>query len=582
VTPRRALLGLSLLVLLCAGLFVAQAWQAASSLSDSRGRAAEVERLIRGGDFEAASAELDLLRSDTRAAARATDGWLWDLGARLPWVGEEVAAVQTSASVLDRITAENQPVVLRLTRMVTRGALRPREGRVDLAAVRRMQPLVERAAASINRQHRRLADVDTEHLGFPFRDVVGELVDRVDSAHAAATATATAFDLLPGMLGADEPRSYLLMVQNNAEVRSTGGIPGSLAVLHADRGRIRMGLQGSAGDFAAVLPEPVRLPREVLRLYGETVRTDLRDATLNPDFPQAARTAAAMLQARHGIRVDGVVSVDPVALAFLLQGTGPVKVHQAGRTGVLTHANAVSVLLNMSYQLLPDQAGQDEFFQRAARAIFDAVTDGAGDPALVVTGLSRGVAEHRVLLWSRHPDEQRRLAGTAVAGMLPHTGAHPQVGFYLNDATAGKADYYLDQQPMLSARACRPDGSQRLEASITLESTMPKDFGTLSQWITGTGAFTPRGTIAVNVRLYGPVAGRVTRVTVDGEPRSVTSDRHRDRQVAVVPVVLQPGQRLQVRATMTTGPGQTQGPVLSFTPGIRSRPNGVTLTSACG
>lgn len=582
MTPRRALLGLSLLVLVCAGLFVAQAWQAASSLSDSRGRAAEVERLIRGGDFEAASAELDLLRSDTRAAAHATDGWLWDLAARLPWVGDEIGAVQTSASVLDRITAENQPVVLRLSRAVTRGKLRPRDGRVDLEAVRRMQPLVERAADSIDRQHRRLAGLPAEQLSFPFGELVRELVDRVDRAHAAATATNTAFALLPGMLGEDGPRSYLLMVQNNAEPRSTGGIPGSLAVLHADRGRIRMGLQGSAGDFAAVLPEPVRLPDEVVRLYGETVRTDLRDTTLNPDFPQAARTAARMLEARHGIRVDGVVSVDPVALAFLLQGTGPVEVSQAGRTGTLTHANAVNVLLNMSYQLLPDQASQDEFFQRAARAIFDAVTDGAGDPALTVTGLSRGVTEHRVLLWSRHAKEQRRLAGTAVAGALPHTGAHPQVGFYLNDATAGKAGYYLEQHPTVSARECRPDGSQRLEAAVALESTMPKDVATLSEWITGTGAYTPRGTIAVNLRVYGPVAGRITGLTVDGRQRSVTADRHRDRQVAVVPVVLQPGQRVLVRASMTTGPGQRQGPVLSFTPGIRSRPNGVTLTSACG
>lgn len=110
---------------------------------------------------------------------------------------------------------------------------------------------------------------------------------------------------------------------------------------------------------------------------------------------------------------------------------------------------------------------------------------------------------------------------------------------------------------------------------------MPRDTSRLSRWVTGTGLFAPRGTIAVNLRVYGPTGGTITAITVDGSRRDVTADRHEDRQVAVVPLALRPGERLTVRARMTTAPGQTGAPVLSFTPGIRSQPNGVSLTSAC-
>jgi hypothetical protein len=566
-----------------AGVFAYQTWQAASSLFAARGKAVQVERLIRAGDFDAASSELHRLRADTHRAAAATDGVLWDLGRHLPVVGADVGAVQTAASALDTVTRENAPVALRLSRAVEDGRLRPRHGRIDLDAVRDLTPAVQRAAASIRDQKARMAAVDLGALTFPFEQVIRELAGEVGRAEEAATASATAFELLPRMLGAQEPRSYLLLIQNNAEIRSTGGIPGSVAILHADRGRLRMGFQGSARDISSLDGPVGRMSPSALAVYGDTMLTDARDTTFNPDFPEVAQVTAAMLQERRGTRVDGVVSIDPVALSFLLGGTGPEELQQTGRPVSLDQGNVVAALLNLTYQLLPDPDSQDDFFESAARAIFDTVMAGQGRSARTITGLATGTAEHRVLLWSRHPGEQRRIAGTAVAGDLPADpkDPHPQVGFYLNDATAGKPEYYLDYQPSVHAVRCRPGGRQDLEASIALSSSMPRDFSGLSPFITGTGQFAPKGTIAVNLRVYGPVGGSVTRVTVAGDPISVTSDRHEDRQVAVVPLALRPGDRVVVRAELTSGPGQSAGPVLSFTPGIRSQPNGVLLSSAC-
>ena len=39
------------------------------------------------------------------------------------------------------------------------------------------------------------------------------------------------------MLGGDGPRNYLLVFQNNAEIRATGGLPGSWAEVHAEDGK---------------------------------------------------------------------------------------------------------------------------------------------------------------------------------------------------------------------------------------------------------------------------------------------------------------------------------------------------------
>ncbi len=49
---------------------------------------------------------------------------------------------------------------------------------------------------------------------------------------------ASAARLLPPMLGADGPRDYLVVFQNLAEPRATGGMFGSFAVVHTDQGKV--------------------------------------------------------------------------------------------------------------------------------------------------------------------------------------------------------------------------------------------------------------------------------------------------------------------------------------------------------
>ena len=84
------------------------------------------------------------------------------------------------------------------------------------------------------------------------------------TAGSAARASATAFDLLPEMLGKDGPRRYLLLIQNNAEIRATGGIPGSIAVLRSDHGKITMGFQGGPSDLGAFVKPAAKLPQDAL------------------------------------------------------------------------------------------------------------------------------------------------------------------------------------------------------------------------------------------------------------------------------------------------------------------------------
>jgi hypothetical protein len=579
LSRRRIIVGLGVLVLVALGTFGWQAVSASRALLDARSSGELLQQRIRAGDFDGAERALSDLRSDAHRAKDSTDGVLWSLGRHLPFLGRNIGAVRTVSEVLDTATTENAPIALELSKDVAEGRFRPKDGRFDLAEVEHLAPAVRRAADSIDRAATRLAGTRSDELLFPFNDLVGDLQTQVGRARSAATASANAFELLPDMLGKQQPRTYLLMIQNPAELRSTGGLPGSLSLLHAEDGKVTMGWQGSASDINGFAAPVVKLPADTEREYGPTPAIDLRDSNFTPDFPEAAQIAKAMVEQKQDVKIDGVISVDPVALAEMMRGTGPVQVTD----GVaLSAGNVVAALLNQTYQVLDTQDAQNSFFETVARKIFDSVMIGQGDQQLAIRGLATAGGQHRVLIWSAHDDEQAVLQGTAVSGALVgKSGAHPQVGMYINDATAGKMDYYLQYRSTASAVDCRHGGAQDLRATLALTSTMPADFSSLSPWILGTGQFAAQGTIAFNLRIYAPYDGEITGLTVDGQGHSVTSDKHNGRQVAFLPVTLAPGQKMTVTADIRTAKGQSGDGVFSYTPGMVPAANGSTITSAC-
>ena len=579
LSRRRIIWGILVLLLVALGAFAWQAVTASRALLDARETGDLVQQRIRAGDFDGANRALGDLRSQTHHAEDSTDGVLWDVGRHLPFLGRNIGAVQTVSKVLDTATRENAPIALELSKAVNEGRFRPKGERIDLAEVERLAPSVRRAADSIDRAADRLAGTRADDLLFPFNDLVGDLQTQVDRARSAATASAHAFELLPDMLGEQQPRTYLLMIQNPAELRSTGGLPGSLALLHADNGRVTMGWQGSASDINGFSAPVVKLPFDTQRQYGTSPAIDLRDTNFTPDFPEAAQIAKAMVEQKRHVQLDGVISVDPIALAQMMRGTGPVTV---GNGVTLSAGNVVSALLNQTYQVLDTQDEQNTFFETVARKIFDSVMSGQGDQQLAIRGLAVGGSEHRVLVWSAHDDEQSVIAGTAVSGsLLGESGRHPQIGMYINDSTAGKMDYYLQYRSTAAAVDCRQGGAQDIRATMALTSTMPADFSSLSPWILGTGQYAAQGTIAFNLRIYAPYGGEITGMTVDGQAHSVTADKHKGRQVALLPITLNPGQKSTVTADIRTAKGQSGDGVFSFTPGMVPAANGVTITSAC-
>ncbi len=579
--PLRYVLGaLAVIVIGVGALMAREALAAKSALNEAATQARTLQDQISAGDTAQATKTLAELQTSTRTARTNTDGPLWGGLSMLPWVGKSVDAAQTISTSLDDIATHGIPPVVKVSASLDADLFKPKDGRFDLSTMQELAPAVAEASSVLTTNRDKIMAIDSDALVGPLRAPANDLKEKIGDAQAAASSASKAMQLAPSMLGSDGERTYLLIFQNNAEVRSTGGLPGAFAILTAEKGKISIGRQGSAVDIPQFDEPVVKLTKDERNLYGQLMAKDFRDTNFTPDFPRTAEIARTMVKDKLDISVSGVLSVDPVALGYLLKGTGPLKA-AAGTT--LTSANAVDILLNDVYARYEDPVEQDAFFADSAKRIFEAVTRGVGDSRTSLKQLAKSSDEHRILLWSAKKAEQKILQPTQVSGAFPgKRTTHPHVGLYMTDATESKMQYYLDTKTVVRSLRCNSQGVQTLEMTSTFRSTAPADAGELPNYITGAGVRIPKGTMMLDTRFFAPSGGAITDFTVNGKRRNNNGVSLNSRPANLAAFKLKPGQTVTITATMTTAKNQRADAIFSTTPGSRPTRNAVPIPSSCG
>ena len=574
--------GLVVVLALGAGWVGVQGWRAKGHLQTAAGLFAQLQAQIRKGDVSAAKGTLAALQIETAAARDETDGAGWAVAGALPGLGDDLRAVRTVSAVLDDLATAGLPALLDVASGLDPKALSPRDGRVDLTSLTTAAPRIAAGLGVIRDARARIGGIRTDGLVDQVGAAVRQLSDGLAKADGLISTADRAAKLLPRMLGANGPRNYLVLFQNNAEVRATGGMPGAYIVIHADGGAVTITGQGTAaGDLRTFDPPVRKLSVEEEALYTDRPAVFPADVNLSPDFPTAAELIREMYRKRSGIAVDGVVATDPVALSYLLRATGAVPMPEGGP---LTADNAVRVLLSEAYARHPDPAEQDAYFAGAARAIFAALIKGQGDATGIVTELARAAGERRLLVWSADPAEETTLAGTVLEGRLPVDGpASPTVGVFLNDGSGAKLSYYLTHAADLTVGDCDSDGNRELHLKLTVGSTAPT--GGLPGYVTGLGLSGDKHTVRTNVMVFSPTGGGVVGATLNGKEVEFGTGLERDRGVAVLTVDLPPGTSQTYDVTIQPGAlpggGDAVHPRLWTTPGVRPWQTSVQAGPRC-
>src|SRR5258705_2856649 len=123
-------------------------------------------------DISGARVTLATLQDRARSARSSTSGFDWWLGAKLPGIGVDLAAVRTVASVLDDLSQQALPTMVDLVDGFDFATFVPKGGRLDLTALQHAAPGITKVDSAAHLAADRIAAIPSAELLSPLRDPV--------------------------------------------------------------------------------------------------------------------------------------------------------------------------------------------------------------------------------------------------------------------------------------------------------------------------------------------------------------------------------------------------------------------------
>ena len=408
-----------------------------------------------------------------RKSQRALDAW-WAQPARaVPLVGIQAKSLTRAVDGIRLLV--RQSVVT--ARSADYGRLRASNGQIDLDLLRSFQAPVEDLIARLVQTRRDLDGSLAPWLLPPLRSQIEGFDRQVVSSTGEARSALEVLQVAPRLLGADGPRRYALLFSTPSESRELGGYAGNVGELTAVNGKLTLDRTVRSSELAPAtegelaerqLPNDDQLPTRY-RYYRPA--RDPGNVTGTEDFPTVARTFDELYPETGGPSVDGVIYIDPYALAGLLRLTGPVAVE--GLNQPLTADNAASFLLKGQYAIFSSLANRVDYLDNASRATFEQLTNRRLPPPKEIADvLLPLVDQRRLLAYSFHPEDQELLDRIGLDGPVPRSS-----GDYLSMTTANanpnKIDAYLERSIAYDARYDPTTGAVTSTATVTLHNSSP-------------------------------------------------------------------------------------------------------------
>ncbi|MEI3846824.1 MULTISPECIES: DUF4012 domain-containing protein [unclassified Microbacterium] len=576
-----------ILVLLVAGViagvlamqFISEAKVARSALERAKTGITALNSQLGSEDQTKLQATAADITANVKLAAETVDGPLWDIAARVPFVGQNVDAVQRVTRAVDVLVLRALPPGMQFMSTADLDKLTVEGGGINLEPFRQVQGSIPEIASAFADAQALVAPIDRASL---LPEVGEPIADILDVIGDAAPALAVAEKYLPTLLniaGSGGTKTYLLIFQNNAEIRATGGNPASSMIVTMTDGKLGYADQATSATFYEAGTqgnEYISLPAETTGLYLPTLTRHNQDYNFTPDFPTTAQLFQAIFADTTGQSFDGVISIDPVVLSHMLAVAGPVTLNTGEQ---LNAENAVKVLLSDSYEIYPDGATSDAFFTDTAKRVFDHLTAASWDPLKMLDALEQSAEEQRVYLSFTDPAAQALADEFGLDGALkPDNTTQTQVGMYLNDSSVGKLEYHLSSTVNAS---CDP-AARTITTTMTLHNGITDDIK--SEYTLGwrnDNYGLPRTTMMLDVLFFAPPGAQITSTdpAVGQVARWERSGVEKGNTALSKTVFVPKNETVTVSYTVALPQGEL-GPLnLRYTPTANATP--VTIDSSC-
>ena len=475
------LLALSGLVILIiwSGLKVWNTYQAASSLLS---RQNEAEQLLSDGltgiEPEAAEALVYGLRSDV-VALKQELGFLMPILPLLYWAPEIGPLAAAAPQLMEMGDAGTEAAAFAFRGLEPALTIIQSEDDISVSPIPQFLQVVEgakpdlaQASLAMDRVVAAREDLGNTE-GLPWR--VRMLLDLADEWLPLASNGLKVAQVLPEMMGYHGPRRYLMLAQNENELRATGGFISGAGLMEIDNGRI-VRIDFKDANSVDAWSDPNNTLGALSKPYGKPPQpiSDLmfldlflfRDANYWPDFPASAQKAMDLYSYGQEIPpLDGAIAIDQQFMALLLSGTGPVIIPESGET---INQNNIIESLHEAWTLQDGVLERKSFLSTFSLAIYNRLENEAStiDPLTLAKQMGEALQQKHLQIYIREPSVVPVLKEIEWDGRLSPPVDHDALMTVDTNVGYNKANLFIEQDTLYKVRL-NNDGSGQADLTIT-------------------------------------------------------------------------------------------------------------------
>jgi len=266
----------------------------------------------------------------------------------------------------------------------------------------------------ITKANNNFKKVAVEELPENIQPIISQLKNNLPEIENKLTLINEVLPQIINALGSEENRHYLILFQNNTEIRATGGFIGSYALVHVYQGQVRKFFVDNVYNPDGICTVKVPAPKPFQKMH--ITKLKMRDSNWSPDFPTSAQKVAWFYEHSGGESVDGVIALDNSFIENLLKATGPITLKKYQTT--LTAENFTQVTQLKVEKEYTNEKNPKEFLVDLAPLLLEKLISDKSKWFEYLKILDQNVKQKHFLAFSYHPIEQNLLFQNNLAGEI--------------------------------------------------------------------------------------------------------------------------------------------------------------------
>lgn len=344
-----------------------------------------------------------------------------------------------------------------------------------------------------------------KETGFIPKSVADKLSDAIKISFAT-------IDFWPDIFGFNGQKTYLVLFQNNMELRPGGGFIGSYAVLTLNKGKVLSFKIYDVYDADGQLKAHVE-PPFAIRRYLPSAHWYLRDSNFNVDFSKGAIASVIFLNSEMHQSVDGVIGVDLSFIKSLLTVIGKVEVNDYKQT--VDSDNFFQVIQShVQNDFFPGSTQKKDFLKSFYTSLQLKIANNKNISYFNLLKIfSNSIYEKHILFAFNNQNQQTSFAVNGLSSALideratDDTNINDFIGISEANLGVDKVNYYMTRSLSQSV-SIKDDGSILENLTLAIKNTAKA-----SAW---TG-----GHYKNYLRIILPLETSIKKISIDGKEQKI-------------------------------------------------------------